>query len=289
MEWCDSADMKHLGGENFLTVNEFLGQTRVHVRRYVADKDGKFHATKDGVSLSPKVWHSLCSEIRTILNHKNREKMFVIERDLCISKQVKDGAEVYVFQRLFQRKNMRLQFVSEHVVLTRLEMGKLDDNKSSITDRVKDGLITYTLSTHISEELSNTSLEFKPTYDQYASEKLYDSLCQCLVVAISEKITELLNCFGCRESYQADFMHECLTKSRSEKWAEYFEQALYTIKFKEVAKDIVQKNLNLDFQYVLGQEEFFDGLIVSKVIESLEKIYVGEENVLDMDTFFVNS
>lgn len=279
VEWHDSLDMKCLGGDNFLTVNHFLGQTRVHIRRYVADKEGELHATKDGVSLSPKVWRSFCKEVNAILNHKSSEKVFVIENDLCVSKQVKGDVDIYVFQRLFQRKNMSLQFVSEHVVLRGPEMGKLVTNMHDITDRVKDGLITYSLSYYISEELnSNTNL--KPVYNCDAFSILLDSLSQCLTEALSVKITELINCFGCRESYSVGFMHDCLAMTRSEKWVEYFDRALYAINMSDVAKNIVHKNLNMDFGYVLGQEEFFDAILVPKIFESLEKLYVGE-NVHD--------
>lgn len=269
-------DRKYLGGENFLTVNYFLGHTRIHIRRYVQNQDGELGPTKHGVSLSPIVWDSLCKEVRIIYNHKSTDKIFVIERDLCISKQVKDGFEVYVFQRLFQRKNLSLQFVLERVVLRACEFVKLMDNMNIITDRVKEGLITYTLAHYMAEELSNIHLEIKPKCDPGAVLQLLESLSKCLTVSISLKITEMLNCFGCRESFSVDFMHDCVTKSRAEKFTEHFDKALYSINMRDVAKDIVHKNLNIDFDYVLGQEEFFDALDVKKVIESIEKMYIGE-------------
>lgn len=33
--------------------------------------------------------------------------MIVIERDLCVSKQMKDNIELFVFQRLFQQKKSK--------------------------------------------------------------------------------------------------------------------------------------------------------------------------------------
>ena len=66
------SDLQHLG------VKQFLGHTRVHVRRYVVNEDNEYQPTKDGVSLSPKTWHSLCSELESIFRHKSAEKLIVI-------------------------------------------------------------------------------------------------------------------------------------------------------------------------------------------------------------------
>lgn len=285
MKWHDSLDMKYLGGEKFLSVNHFLGQTRVHIRRYIVDSDGELQPTKDGVSLTPKVWQSLCREIKTILKHKSAEKTTVIETDLCISKQVKDNVELYVFQRLFRKKNNSLQFVPEHVVLNLPELEKIVDHMGDITDRVKDGLITYSLSYYMYDELNNVNLQLNPLDNSDSFLELLDSLSKCLAEAMTIKITELINCFGCRESYQASFMHDCCTKSRTEKWLEYADLALYSINLRDVASDIIQKNLNIDFKYVLGQAEFFDSLIIPKIWESVQKIYVGEEQQEDENEF----
>lgn len=278
--------MKYLGGENFLSVNYFLGQTRVHIRKFIVDPDGELQPTKNGVSLTPKVWQSLCREIKTVLNHKSSEKITVIETDLCISMQVKDDVELYVFQRFFQRKNMSLLFVPEFIVLTFAEIEKIVENMHNITDRVKDGLITYSLAYHIYQELNNTNLQLIPVDNPDAFLQLLDSLSKCLTMAITMKISELINCFGCRECYQAPFMHDCLTKTRAEKWLKYSDCALYSINMRDIAKDIVDKNLNIDFKFVLGQEEFFDKLITSKILESVQKKYVGEEQQLQEENYF---
>ena len=273
----ESSDRKHLGGENFVSVNHFLGQTRVHIRRYVRDDDGELHPTKDGVSLTPIVWHFLCAELRFICNDKSPEKMFVIKKDLCISKQLKDGANVYVFQRLFQRKNLSMQFIPEFVVLQGAELGKLYDSVSVITDCVKDSLVTYSLEYCIAQELKNPSLGLNPVDKPDPFLDLMDSLRKCLTVSLTLKIAELLKCFGCREFYDAKFMHDCYTISRSEKWSENFDQALFSIDMRDIAKDIVKKNLTLDFDLVLGQQEFFDAIDVKKLFESIQQTYVGEE------------
>lgn len=104
---------------------------------------------------------------------------------------------------------MSMQFVPEHVVLTHVEFEKIVDKMCNITDRVKDGKITYSLSYYIYQELNNTSFQVNPVDNPDSFLKLLDSLTKCLTVAITIKIIELINCFGCRESYQTHFMHDC--------------------------------------------------------------------------------
>lgn len=47
-----------------------------------------------------------------------------------------------------------------------------------------------------------------------------------------------------------------------------------------VAKYIVQKNLNMDFNYVPGQTEFFDAVDTEGLFKIIAKIYVSEEETL---------
>lgn len=271
-------DMVHLGGENFLKVTGFLGHTRVHIRRHACDDNGLYHPTKDGISLSPKVWHSFCREVNNILNHRISDKVFVIDRDLCVSKQMEDGIELFVFQRLFQRKNLSMQFVPEHVVLRGSEMAKLVDNKNFITECVKDALITYTLFFNITNELSKPNWDFKPDENCDGFLQLIESLGKCLCISITRKIVEIINCFGCRDHFQVDFMHDCMSNSRTEQFDEYFEQALFQINLKDVAKDFVQNNLNVDFNFVLEQQEFFDAVDTKGLFKSIKKMYIAEAN-----------
>lgn len=58
-------------------------------------------------------------------------------------KTSKDSVELYIFQRFYQRKNMSMQFVPEHVMLKLPELQKIVDNMCNITNCVKDALITY--------------------------------------------------------------------------------------------------------------------------------------------------
>ena len=77
-------------------MKQFLRHTPVHVRKYAVNEDCEYQPSKDGLSLSPKTWHSLCGELKLTLRHKLAEKVFVIEKDLCVSKQFKDGVTVCV-------------------------------------------------------------------------------------------------------------------------------------------------------------------------------------------------
>lgn len=45
-----------------------------------------------------------------------------------------------------------------------------------------------------------------------------------------------------------------MSKSKSEKFCDYFGQALFS-NMNDI-KDIVKKNLNVEFDYVLGQQKF---------------------------------
>jgi hypothetical protein len=92
--------MFHLGEDNFVSIVYFLGQTRIHIRRYVTDEDGFLHPTKDGVSLSTKVWHSFQQKIASF--QFADQQLLVIEKDLCVSCEKKDdGESIFVFQRMF--------------------------------------------------------------------------------------------------------------------------------------------------------------------------------------------
>lgn len=73
-------------------------------------------------------------------------------------------------------------------------------------------------------------------------------------------------------------MHDCMSNSRTEQFDEYFEQALFQINLKDVAKDFVKNNLNVDFNFVLGQQEFFDAVDTKGLFKSIKKMYIAEAN-----------
>lgn len=118
--------------------------------------------------------------------------------------------------------------------------------------------------------------------------ELLESLSKCLCVTLTLRITELTKCSGCRDFSDANFMHDCIATTSAEKWSTFFDQALYSINMKDVAKDIVHKNLHIDFNYVLGQEEFFDALHVEGLFKSIEKMYIGEEESMYDDDLIIS-
>lgn len=64
----------------------------------------------------------------------------------------------------------------------------------NITDRMKDGLITYMSFYNVYEELNNTNLQLSPLDNPEAFLELH-SLNKYLKVVITIKITELINSF----------------------------------------------------------------------------------------------
>ena len=88
--------MFHLSGDKFVSIVFFISHTRVHIRRYSKDGEGFLHPTKDSVSLSPSVWHSFQKKCY------NFSGEFLIDKDLCVSREIREGENLYVFQRLFQ-------------------------------------------------------------------------------------------------------------------------------------------------------------------------------------------
>ena len=116
----------HLGGNEFLVVRSFVGQTRVHVRKFTENGNKLLLPTKHGVSLSPRVWIALAEKLPKLLSKRYFERypndyVEVIERDLCVVKDtIIDGTvekTEIMLQRMFQRKDKSFQFVPEIVRL----------------------------------------------------------------------------------------------------------------------------------------------------------------------------
>lgn len=123
-----------------------------------AMKAASFAITKDERSFSPK--DSFCGEVNSTQNHKSSDKVFVMDTNLCLFKQMKNVIQLFVFQRYFLRKNLSMQFMPEHGVGQ--ELRKLTDRKNLVTECVKSYLITYTLFYNITKEIYNPNLDFKP-------------------------------------------------------------------------------------------------------------------------------
>ena len=67
-----------LWGGKFLSIAFFLSYTHVHLWRYGTDDEGFLHPTKDGVSLSPSVWHWFQQKCYYLPGH-----FLIVDKDMC--------------------------------------------------------------------------------------------------------------------------------------------------------------------------------------------------------------
>lgn len=275
----------HLGGDNYVSIVFFLSHTRVHIRRYSTDEEGFLHPSKNGVSLSPSVWHSFVRK-----SYNFAEQVIIIDKDLCITREIKDEGNLYIFQRMFQRRNLSYQFLPENVILTGSHMAKLQDLFSTISVKVKECLIQQTLAhfvslehIHVETEPERSNADIFCDFHDYAN--LTFSLKKCLTKLVSEKICELFDCFACKADYPKSNLHACITFSPTEKFEGYFELAFYKLDFRQLAKDFYHENVN-DFT-IVPIDNFFSTLDVSSVLKDIKKMYVeNEETVFDNVTSF---
>ncbi|XP_035205342.1 uncharacterized protein LOC118180349, partial [Stegodyphus dumicola] len=278
-------NMFHLGGDIFVTVSCFIGLTRVHVRKYVTDENDLLHPTKDGVSLSPLVWKEFCDHANTFAFFEDSESVSIVKNDVCVSKQNVKGEIIISLQRLFQRKDFRLEFVPEHVLLRKEHLLKLDSKYSEICAVLKETpppLISKALNYFVRKQLV-ADIHFEREYAgdpdrPNGFHELQDSLCKCIEKFISNKITEHFVCFGCQVGYNNQLGHECLSTSRAQKCENYFDQALFTVNWTDIAKDfILQNKSNINFSNLIVTDDFFDVINVNDVLTNVQSLYVGEE------------
>lgn len=263
-----------LGDDFYVVVNSFKGFTRVHIRKYVPDNDGCLRPTKDGISVSPIVWNSLIKEFFKFRGSECLDNSIVVNRDLCVSAQSVNGEQVFVLQRLFQRKNLRFEFTPKHIVLNRSQFTKLVFDATAITNKVCETLIKGTLCGFIYDEMNNSKIVFEELKYPFIPD-VTDSLVKCIATAVTLKISELY------DSREKRFMQDFLM-SRAEKFNEFFDQSLFQLDWHQIAKDFVEKNNNCDISTAIHQEEFFDGLDIIKLFNNIEKMYINEEeNTLD--------
>lgn len=274
------SNMFHLGDDNYVSIVFFLTHTRVHIRRFLTDEEGFIHPSKNGVSLSPSVWHSFQRK-----SYNFAEQVIIIDKDLCVTREIKDEGNLYLFQRMFQRKNLSFQFLPENVILAGSHMANLQDLFSTISAKVKECLIQQTLGYFVSFE--HTHAETIPDssnanifcdFHDYAN--LTFSLKKCLTKSVSVKICELFYCFACKADYPKSDLHACITFSPTEKFEGYFELAFYKLDFRQLAKDFYLENAN-DFS-IVPVDNFFSTLDVSSVLKDIKKMYIeNEETVFD--------
>ena len=264
--------MFHLGGDNYVSIVFFLSHTRVHIRRFVADEEDFLHASKNGVSLSLSVWHSFQKN-----SYNFGGQFLIIDKDLCVSREVKEAGHMYAFQRMFQRKNLSLQFLPESIVLTGAQMANMQDIFSDINIKVKECLLQQTLAHFVfyehsqsDKELNDSNPDIYRDFHDFAN--LSHSLAKCLTKYVSKTIDEIFNCFACKENYPLSDLHACVTQSATEKFEEYFDIAFYKLDWRQLAKDFYAENVN-DFLIVpIG--EFFSFLNISNVMEDVKQMYI---------------
>lgn len=269
------SDLVTLGDDYFATVCSFKGFTSVHIRKFIPDDDGDLSPTKDGITFSPVVWDLLRKEILTYRGNENLDKVTVVNKSVSVTIQTVGDKQMFVFQKLFQRKNLMLQFLPNYVVLNDMQFSNLKHNASILTEQVKENLITETLQYYVNEELQNVpDLGYSTSFDD-----MTESLIGCILNSVDLKINELyLKC----ENFESRFTENILL-SRPEKFQKYFESSLYHLDWRLIAKDFVEKSKNLDIKTLIEQEEYFDSLNVNTMFEKFEKLYIGdEESVNDL-------
>ena len=265
-------NMFHLGKDNFASIAFFLGHTRVHIRKFITDSEGFLHPSRQGVSLSPLVWHSFQEKSYNFV-----DDILVSEKDLYISREKKDGEFIYILQRMFQRKNLSFQFIPDSVILTQREMHRLRDYIPQINLKLQEHLIKDTLahfvshehSQHSEVENSNDSILYCDFHD-YAN--LIHSLSQCLCKALSLKIMDIFICFGCESGYPKPDFHDCEFQSNAEKLDKYFELSFYMLDWRLIAKNFYNENAT-EF-HVLSPGEFFSSLDAMSLISDVKKLYI---------------
>lgn len=277
---CDDGDssMVSLDNDYFAYVACFKGFTSVHIRKYVTSNDKdipeecRFRPTKDGLTMSAAVWRNLCDNFYN-LKKDSYDKVVILGKHLCVSREFQNGQQLFVLQKLFQRQNLSFEFTN-HVVLKKEQFSKLSLSSSKITDEVKECLITKSLEFFVYQELEQSRHLLNPCR---ASNDLQLSLSKSILKSVAIKISELYEkSITDEERFSFDFS----PLSRQEKFNNFFELALFQLDFKVIAKDFVLSNKDVDFETELGQEEFFEGLNLNILFKQIEKLYIEEEENL---------
>lgn len=266
------SEMIHLGGENFAIVNFFLGHSRVHIRKYVTNEDGYLQPTKDGVSISPRVWWNFQ---RKLTSFTSAHSILVVDKDLFMSCERRDDETYYTFQRMFQRKNQQMQFVPECVCLTENQFHKLQEHFERINQKLQERLIRNTLQHYLTlEEKKHAAAEYEDfMHSEAFNHSEFDTaLRKCLTYFISVTIDRLLYCFGCEAKYTSRGMHDCFTTSRADKWTQYFTEAFFNLDWNEIAADLFSKN-KVTIAYI-DLYDYFSSVDIREMMEIVEKMYI---------------
>ena len=278
-------NMIHLGGDQFLVVRSYQGQTRIHIRKFIEDEHKQLYPTKDGVSLTPRVWVALTEKLPKVLSKRYYERypnshVEVVERDLCVFKDInntEDGIEV-MLQRMFQRRDRSFQLVPETIHLNEQQCYVLLSSSNRVKDDVEVSILTNTLRHHIEKLLLNQASSETQTYkaQNYHTglAETLESLRECFLQLLKLKITELAPCYGCDEV-------PCTCHSLEELLNTYFESALYAIDYFELAKYFVEQNVQHPYFYnLIMHHNFFSSINIPSFLSQVKNMYAPTEEML---------
>ena len=277
----------HLGHSQFLVVRSFQGHTRVHIRKFVENEAKQLHPTKDGVSLTPRVWAAAVEKLPKLLSKRYFDRypdnyVDVIERDLCIFKNtISDGPVERIeimLQRMFQRRDRSFQFVPETVHLDEQQCYVLLSSCHRVKELIENSLLTVTLRHHVEKlVLEQASAEAQGYIAQPYSKGLYettDSLRKCFFECLSLQIKEMAPCYGCDEM-------PCTCHTAEELLNTYFETALYVLNYDELAQNFVGKNMHQEyFVNIILCKNFFLTIDVSSFLTHVKRQYAPSEDML---------
>lgn len=258
----------------------------MHIRRYKTDDRGFLYPTKDGVSLSPRIWKAFNQQ-----SFVGKENVLVVEKDLMISKHYVEGGQLISLQRMFKRKNLCFQIVPEHVVMNVDQLRQLDLNTNVINYIIKENLLCYSMDYFVQQHLKKVpDLQCSGDPDKpNGFTELKDSLIKSIKTAFKQNIDDLFKCLGCQQNQEISFYdHECSRVTPTEKFEFYFDDVLYDIDWSQLAKTFVQENINnVNFQKLIFDCDFFKVINVNEIFDDVKKFYVKEETAY-YDSLFSN-
>ena len=279
-------NMIHLGNSQFLVVRSFQGQTRVHVRKFVEDEIKHLYPTKNGVSLTPRVWTATIEKLPKLLSKRYYERypndyVDVVEHDLFIFKDTitnesTDKTEI-MLQRMFQRRDKSFQFVPETVHLDEQQCYVLLSSVHRVNDLIEISLLTATLRHHVEKLVLEQASDEARTYISQPHSKglseTLDSLRKCFVEFFSLKIKEMALCYECDEM-------PCTCHTLEELLNTYFETALYTMNYTELARKFVAENMHhMYFVNLILCKDFFHTIDVPSFLNQVKNMYAPTEEM----------
>jgi hypothetical protein len=258
----------------------------VHIRKFIENDTKLLLPTKDGVSLTSRVWIALTEKLPKLLSKRYFDRypdnyVEVVERDLCIVKDtITSPVECIeiMLQRLFQRRDKSFHFVPETVHLDEQQCYILLSSVLRVKDLVEISLLTVTLRHHVEKlVLKQASPEARAyvlhPYNVGLVETL-DSLRKCFLEFISLKMNELAPCYGCDEV-------PCSCHSKEELLNVFFNSALFEIDYSELAQKFVSENMHyMYFVNLILTRDFFTNINVPSFLNDVKNMFAPSEEML---------